>query len=153
ISINLTAAFHRHQEADLLIPVLCSLYAWKPFFWEQERVGMLVPLLATPFEHPLTNLLVQNGITIFTGLLSLVGIAWYLLRERFAFAVGAVGAILFLATVPIAEQFRIFNCALPYLTPLALGLVAAPLATPRDGWQSVRAVGQLALKNDVRGLV
>ncbi len=76
ICIDLTAAFQRWQDGDTLIPVLSSLYAWTPFYWSQDRLGMLVPLLATPFKHPLTNLLVQNGLTIFGCLMTLVVFAW-----------------------------------------------------------------------------
>jgi len=42
--------FHRHHHSDSLIPVLESLYHWQIFFWSQDRFGMLVPLLATPFS-------------------------------------------------------------------------------------------------------
>ena len=60
---------HHFHDADSLVPVLISLYRWTPFYWEQDRYGMLVALLATPFDHPFTNLLVQNGITIWAGLI------------------------------------------------------------------------------------
>ena len=40
--------FHRLEQADSIVPVLVSLQRWTPFFWDQERFGMLVPLLALP---------------------------------------------------------------------------------------------------------
>ena len=41
---------HTFQGADSFIPILVSLQRWTPFFWGQDRFGMLVPLLATPLK-------------------------------------------------------------------------------------------------------
>jgi hypothetical protein len=49
--------FHRGHTADTLLPILVSLQRWTPFFWEQDRIGMLVPLLTLQLRHPLLNLL------------------------------------------------------------------------------------------------
>ena len=62
--------FHEHHHGDSLVPILMSLYEWTPFFWESNRNGSLIPLLALPFRAPLDNLLVQSGIGIFSGLAS-----------------------------------------------------------------------------------
>ena len=59
---------HRAENADSLVPILVSLQKWTIFYWDQKRFGMLVPLLAMPVQSPLGNLLVQNAITIFSGL-------------------------------------------------------------------------------------
>src|SRR5260370_506498 len=61
-------SLHSEQHADALIQILGSLQALKPFFWEQDRYGTLVPLLVSPVRSPLANLLVQNFITVFAGL-------------------------------------------------------------------------------------
>ena len=55
---------HRFHNSDSLIPVLMSLDRWTPFYWEQNRFGMLVPLLALPFRDPFANLLVQEVETV-----------------------------------------------------------------------------------------
>src|SRR5437763_1544907 len=47
------------QHADSLLLVLTSVQHWKPFYWGQDRYGMLVPLLAMPFRHPGVNLVMQ----------------------------------------------------------------------------------------------
>ena len=52
---------HDFQHADSLLTVLISTQRWTPFFWGQDRFGMLVPLLAMPIHHPLANLLAQGG--------------------------------------------------------------------------------------------
>jgi len=50
----------RFQNADSLVPVYVSVYGWTPFFWDQDRYGMLLPLLALPVRDPLGNLLLQQ---------------------------------------------------------------------------------------------
>lgn len=57
--INL-GTFHRLENGDSVLPVLMSLHRWAPFIWEQNRFGMLLPLLAMPIRHPLANLLFQR---------------------------------------------------------------------------------------------
>ncbi len=51
---------HQFQHADSLLTVLISTQRWTPFFWGQDRFGMLVPLVAMPIRHPLANLLVAG---------------------------------------------------------------------------------------------
>lgn len=72
--------FHAGTNADTVIPVLVSVLKWTPFFWEQDRYGMLVPLLATPIRHPLNNLVVQSAFTIFAGLLCFLVLARFFFR-------------------------------------------------------------------------
>ena len=74
--------FHRLEQGDSLIPVLVSLQRWTPFFWDQERFGMLVPLLALPARDPLWNLLLQRALTAFAGLSALVLLARHSLAGR-----------------------------------------------------------------------
>jgi hypothetical protein len=47
------------QSTDSLIPVFVSVDRWTPFFWGQDRYGMLLPLLALPFHDPGANLVAQ----------------------------------------------------------------------------------------------
>lgn len=130
--------YHEKLHADAVIPVMVSLYQWKPFYWEQDRLGMLVPLLATPFTHPLTNLLVQNGITIFGGLATLGLVTWYLFRDRTWAGTGATGVALFLAAFPEADRYEIFNGAHPYLIPFALAISGLLLVSGRDRLSALR---------------
>src|SRR5688500_4546792 len=41
---------HEFHSADSILPVLVSLQRWTPFFWQQDRFGMVVPLLAMPIR-------------------------------------------------------------------------------------------------------
>src|SRR4051812_36376544 len=59
---------HRLQHGDSLLPVLVSLQRWTPYFWEQDRYGMLIPWLARPVTHPFGNLLLQGFLNVFCGL-------------------------------------------------------------------------------------
>ncbi len=59
---------HELHSSDSFIFSLASLYEWRPFFWEQDRVGLLVPLLLSWCQHPLANLLLQTGVMTFVGL-------------------------------------------------------------------------------------
>ncbi len=42
------STIHQYHASDSLLPVLVSLQHWTPFFWLQDRVGMLVPLCGDP---------------------------------------------------------------------------------------------------------
>lgn len=63
-----TTTINRFHSADSLVCQLESRHHWMPFYWEQDRIGMLWPLVTKPIEHPLYNLLSQTGLTIFCGL-------------------------------------------------------------------------------------
>ena len=62
------SGIHRLHNSDSLMFGLASVYAWTPFFWEQDRVGMLVPLVASSLPDPVLNLVLQIGLTAFAGL-------------------------------------------------------------------------------------
>ena len=73
--------YHRFHSSDSLVPILNSLYRWTPFFWESNRTGSLLPLVAVPFQHPLINLLVQSGLAIFAGFASFFLLSRYMVRD------------------------------------------------------------------------
>lgn len=57
------------HDADSLIPTLVSLDYWLPFYWGQDRFGMLLPLLAAPVHDSFWNLVAQNALGVFLLLL------------------------------------------------------------------------------------
>lgn len=69
VCLALTPEIHRLHTSDSLIPVLASLYAWEPFYWDQDRVGLVWPLLAAPLSHPFVNLIAQSAAVIVSTLL------------------------------------------------------------------------------------
>jgi hypothetical protein len=125
-----------HHTSDSVVPVLASLYHWTPFYWEQNRFGMIVPLLAMPISDPWMNLQVENWITAACGVgLFFLLPAFFMRAERWLWA-GMVGAAYFVWAA--APEFRFFSLGTdqPYSVSLALG-VGALLVWPdaaRPGW-------------------
>ena len=62
VAIGWTLNLHN---ADSLIPIFESLDFWLPFYWGQDRFGMLLPLLALPIRNSFWNLIAQNAIGVF----------------------------------------------------------------------------------------
>ena len=71
-------SLHDFQHADSLLTVLISTQRWTPFFWGQDRFGMLVPLVAMPIRDPLANLLVQGWLMTTGALLAPFVVARFL---------------------------------------------------------------------------
>lgn len=118
---------HRQHHADSIVPILTSLYHWTPYYWGTNRNGNLVPLLAIPFQDPLVNLLVQDGLVIFSGLATLFLLPRYVLRDaRWPYA-AIVSTAVFLVFAPEDYRFS-FLVDQPYAVSLALGLGGLVLA-------------------------
>ena len=137
---------HDYHSSDSLLPVLVSLQHWTPFFWLQDRVGMLVPLLTMPLCHPFTNLLAQDCLYIFSGLAAFLLLARYMLRDQTYAIVGMVSALVFVALAPPGWCFNLFINTF-YGVWLALGLGGLVLldvpTSRRLTWR--RIVGALGL--------
>jgi hypothetical protein len=69
------------QNSDSLLLVVISLQHWTPFYWGQDRFGMLAPLLAMWIRDPLGNLLAQGWMTTTAGLLAPLLAARFLLPD------------------------------------------------------------------------
>ncbi len=140
--IVLTPRLHRVADSDDLIPVMASLYRWTPFFYEQDRFGMLVPFLVQPIGHPLYNYYVQLGIAVLATLLVLVLLVRLALGHSERPEVGLAAGALFLALCPEMMQGRLMAVQCPYPVSMALGLGALCLLIEHPdavGWQ--RALG------------
>jgi hypothetical protein len=98
-------SLHRLQHSDSLLPVLVSLQRWTPFFWEQDRYGMLIPLLARPVTNPFGNLLLQGFLNVFFGLSAFFVLARYMVPGPTYPIIGALGAAAFLTLTPAAYRF------------------------------------------------
>jgi hypothetical protein len=132
------------QYGDSVVPSLVSLLHWTPFYWDQDRFGMLVPLLAMPFRHPLANLCVQDGLNLFAGLASLVMLPRYLLRSPAWRMAGMANAVLFFTLAPAGYLFGYLVAAQPFGIPLSLALGALLLVDRRPlGW--LRATAAVVL--------
>jgi hypothetical protein len=127
LAIGWTLDLHN---ADSLIPVLVSLDFWLPFYWGQDRFGMLLPLLALPIRDSFWNLIGQNAIGVF---LLLVGA--HLAARRCGVRQPAIVAI---ALLSLVLAWPAQNTVLQLLTTNqsygpALGLYALAFALPCFG--------------------
>jgi len=124
---------HAFQDSDSLLPVLVSVQRWTPFFWGQDRFGMLVPLLVMPIHHPLANLIVQGWVMTVAALLAPFLLARHLGIPHW-FAVGALANALIVFLLSRYLQFA-WLVAQPYalsITLATLGIAAAErTAIPR----------------------
>lgn len=134
------SGLHRFHNADSLLPILVSVQHWTFFFWGQDRYGMFVPLLATPFSHPLTNLLVQTGISAASGFAGVYLTAAYLFRDRTWPVVGSTALIVLVAAAPERFLWMYLSTWMPSAPSLALGLGSLLLLLPacEARWPSSR---------------
>lgn len=111
---------HRHHNGDSAVQILVSLDRWTPFFWEQNRYGMLLPLLALPFENPFHNLLVQVWLRSVAMILSFFLFARMVLPRLYWPAVGGASLGLFLAVKSVGHHNYLQTQ--PYFQAMALAL-------------------------------
>jgi hypothetical protein len=124
---------HQFQHADSLLTVLISTQRWTPFFWGQDRFGMLVPLAATPIRHPLANLLAQGWMMTAAALLAPFVMARFLTGRAGAWlAIGACTNTLFVLVATPAVQFD-WLVAQPYGLSISLGFASLILAADAQG--------------------
>lgn len=124
---------HAHHRDDTLIFSLASVYAWSPYFWEQDRVGMVVPLVCMPVRDPWANLLVQVWLTAFMGLAVPLLAAEYARPGPAARWAGVAASGLLLAFAPdVVLNNVLHECAYP--TGLFLGLLGLVLLDRGRGW-------------------
>ncbi|MBW2315548.1 MAG: hypothetical protein JRH10_15325 [Deltaproteobacteria bacterium] len=110
------------QNADGLILALVSLQQWTPFYWEQDRFGMLVPLLTNALDDPFATLAAQHALTSFFGLMAFFGLSRFALgRGGPWFAAGAFSATAYAVTHPSNDTlFYYLSTIQPSGTSLAL---------------------------------
>src|SRR5207244_2664853 len=112
-------------------------------------LGMLIPLLAMPFQNPLTNLLVQMGLSTFVALVSMCLLARYTLPWGLWQPAALLSAASFLALAPAWLRFEILSVHQPYGLSLALALSGLCLLEDTHGglsrWRVVTAVALLLL--------
>jgi hypothetical protein len=135
---------HQAQHADSLLTVLISTQKWTPFFWGQDRFGMLVPLVVMPVRDPLANLLVQGWVMTTSALLAPFVVARLVTDDAGDWiAIGAVANTLFLLVAAPDVQFD-WLVTQPYGLSIALGF-AALIVAERDRRWAVAAAFVLVL--------
>ncbi len=137
-------AMQQFQNGDSIVPVLASCYHWTLFYWQQNRLGQLVPLLASPFKNLMTNLLLQSGLCAFISLSAFFLVFRYMSPKVWVLG-GAVFAGLYLV---LAKQGSVFTSLIlqsHYAMSLALGFLGLILLSAETGrlWKS--ALGTLCV--------
>lgn len=134
--------------ADDLVPVLVSLQRWTAYYWQQDRYGMLTPLLAVPVQAPFANLLFQSGLCLFAAVMALVLGPRVVSHRPGALLAGVITATLFVATASRELLHDLGALAQPYGAGLALtfaGLIAVDGAAVARGRSARRALGTALL--------
>jgi hypothetical protein len=111
---------HAFHDSDSLLLVLVSTQRWTPFYWHEDRFGMLVPLLARPIHDPYLNLLFQGWITTTAGLVAPFLVAAFFGVRRGAAAVAALATAMLLFVMTPATRLDWF-VRQPYGLSLSLG--------------------------------
>lgn len=109
----------RFQNADSLVPVFVSLYGWTPFFWDQDRFGMLVPFLALPFQDPFSNLVFQQVLRSAAALAAPLALARLLAPVRYWLPAGLLALATWLGLLSL-PAFAVASFQ-PYPTAVCLG--------------------------------
>jgi hypothetical protein len=136
---------HEFHHADSLIPVLVSTQRWTPYFWGQDRFGMLVPLLAMPVRAPLANLLVQSWMMTCAALLAPFAIARFATdRPHHWIAAGASTNLFFLIVTAPVTRFD-WLVAQPYALSIALGFAGLVVADAKGSTRAAFAFVLLLL--------
>jgi hypothetical protein len=87
--------FYQH-DADTLVPKLASTMEWSFYYWHAGRNGQLLPLLAMPFSHPLTNLVAQQWLGTWAGVMAIYLLVAFVMRGREWFVPGTAAVACFL---------------------------------------------------------
>jgi hypothetical protein len=130
IAINLSGIHGRH-DADSLLTSLISIERWTPYYWGDNRLGTLLPLLASPVRDFEYNLIVQTQLSVFAALGAvLLFQCFFSTRER-GFTVRnlcAAQIVVLFAILVLRPTYRVvqvlFLPSHPYFTSLSLSLIA-----------------------------
>ena len=126
--------FYHRQDADTLVPKLTSTMEWSFNYWCTSRNGQLLPLLAMPFTHPLTNLVAQQWLGTFAGVMAIYLLVAFALPGRGWFAPGTAAVAAFLVGATTFGHELYLEGSQTYGTGLALvlgGVLIVRRALPR----------------------
>jgi hypothetical protein len=150
-------SYHRGNGSDTLVPVFISLWRWTPFYWECNRIGMLLPLLAMPFKNPMTNLVVQAGLALFGSFATFFLLARYVLRGGAWPLAGALGCALCVLLLDPMHFLGSTFFQLHYPVGMVLGLgglllLAGPPSRKALTWRLPAALALMLLAHWVNNI-
>ncbi len=143
IAIDL-GSIHRFDQADSIVPTLCSLNHWTLYYWAQDRMGMLLPLLAIPVRNPLHNLLLQSGLNIFAGLVCFFLLPRTVLSWRASIPIGAVSLLAYLMLASDRALWNLLLISQPYGLSLSLAAIGAILLESEEDLRPSRIAASAA---------
>lgn len=135
---------HQFHDADSLLMPLISIDKPTPFYWGDNRYGMLVPWIVSAIRDYTWNLLVQTQLLTFAALGCVVLFHCTFWPAESGFNSrnlgNAVLTILLAAVVfqPSFQVFRVFFLAHPYFLALTLGLAATSILLDGNGPLAIR---------------
>lgn len=117
------SSYHEHLNADTLITYLVSLIKWTPFYWGQDRYGMLIPGLTAWIKIPILNMVVQSAMHVATSF-----VTFFLLAKALKFThwieAGALAAIFYCALSGVGDFVSFFSPWQIYTPAMMFGLLA-----------------------------
>jgi hypothetical protein len=106
--------------ADSILPAIISTQKVTPYYWGQNRLGNLLPLLASPIKNVQYNYLFQLFLRSFLGFLSIAFVVQVVARARTDLFI--FGVVVIALVVIGTDEFLVtyFLDAQPYATSMAL---------------------------------
>lgn len=109
---------------DTIVAYMASLEKWTPFFWGQDRYGMLIPLLTLPISNPFYNIVLQNILHILTSVGAFFVLSRFLFSDDHWLEAGMLSLLLFIG-LNGAQDAKEFLCPWQIYGPgLFFGLLA-----------------------------
>lgn len=110
-----------HHNSDSVTHSLASHDTWTPFFWGQDRLGMLYSLLGAGIKDPVNNLLFLNVVFVLCVLVMFPLWGYWLTRSRVGFCGGLLASFIY-AFLPGAREIFVSSVEHPeYAGALVLG--------------------------------
>jgi hypothetical protein len=109
---------------------LISIERWTPYYWGDNRLGTLLPLLASAVRSYVPNLLLQTQLSVAAALLTVVLFQCFFLQREHGFTARNLGAACITIAIAMAvfrPHDRVVQVFLlpshPYFTSLSLALI------------------------------
>jgi len=132
--VGVTVAFSSYYDlisSDAVIVYLAGLMRWTPFYWGQDRYGMLIPALTQWIREPHLHMIAQNALHVMTSIASFFLLARYLFpgprwRET------ALLALLLFAGLSSTSDIKPFLTPWQIYTPALMFGLGALLVIPHS---------------------
>lgn len=128
-SLIALSGYYDGLNADTAVAYMNSSVRWTPFFWDQDRYGMLIPALTQWINDPLLNMVAQNILHITCSILSFFLLATVLFPRSRAVEIGMMSTIGYVTLSGLPDIKEFLTPWQIYTPAMALGLLGM-LALP-----------------------